>query len=140
MRAYALALGLVLIGVTSAHAQKLLADANNDGKVTLTEYQNSRRTFLMRGDQNKDGKLSPDEWSHGAAKLRTEIRDTGTPGWSLIGKAGIFAELDANKDNAVTPAEIDTLSRARFPQFDLNHDGVVDRKEAAELDRRAPKL
>jgi hypothetical protein len=137
--AAALAPVLAFVGVSSAHAQKLLADANNDGKVTAAEYQANRRAFLMRGDHNKDGKLSQAEWDQGAARVRQEVRETGTEGWQLIGKGGLFATLDANKDGFVTPAEIDTATAARFAQLDGDHDGVITRKESAALEKKAPK-
>jgi Ca2+-binding EF-hand superfamily protein len=143
MRSLVLATALVsvlaLVGVSTAHAQTLLADANNDGKVTAAEYQNNRRAFLLRADHDKDGKLSQAEWDHGAAMLRQEVRESGTDGWQLIGKAGLFATLDTNRDGFVTPAEIDTATAARFAQLDPDHDGVITRKEAAALDRKAPK-
>lgn len=139
MRAALLIFGLTLMAPAAVGAEELLADANKDGKVTLTEYQINRRQFLMRADHNRDGKLDPVEWNHGAAMLRAEIRDTGTPGWSLIGKAGVFGELDTNHDGIVTPGEIDALSAARFPRFDLNHDGAVSRQEVIQLERKARK-
>ncbi|MBO9709537.1 MAG: hypothetical protein J7521_15125 [Caulobacter sp.] len=129
------AVGLFVAG--EARAQQLLADANKDDKVTLAEYQDNRRKFLMRADHDKDGKISAAEWKRGADILREEIRETGTDGWSLIGKANIFEALDTNKDGFVTPAEIDAATAARFAKLDLNHDGVITRAEARQLDRMA---
>lgn len=127
--------GLFVVG--EAQAQQLLADANKDDKVSLTEYQDNRRKFLMRADHDKDGRISAAEWRKGADLLREEVRETGVDGWSLIGKAGIFETLDANKDGFVTPAEIDTATAARFTKLDLDHDGVITRAEARQLDRMA---
>ena len=137
MRKIVLFTTLALLAASSASAQQLLADANNDGKVSLTEYQNSRRTFLMRADRDKDGKISAAEWSKGAEYLKSEIRDSGVDGWPIIGKAGIFEALDSNKDGFVTPAEIDAATAARFAKYDLDHDGFITRTEARTLDRMA---
>ena len=77
MRKIVLFTTLALSVASAANAQELLADANKDGKVTVTEYQNSRRTFLMRGDHNKDGKISAAEWKKGAETVKSEARENG---------------------------------------------------------------
>ena len=137
MRKIVLFTTMALMVATTASAQELLADANKDGKVSLTEYQNSRRNFLMRADRDKDGKISAAEWSKGAAYLKSEIRDSGVDGWPMIGKAGIFETLDTNKDGFVTPAEIDAATAPRFAKYDLDHDGFITRTEARKLERMA---
>jgi hypothetical protein len=116
---------------------RLLADANHDGKVTLVEYQTSRRTFLMHGDRNKDGRISAAEWKDGADLLRAEYQDESVPHAGVIGRAGGFAILDTDKNGFVTPAEIDTWAKGRFNAYDLNKDGGVDRKEVRTLARGA---
>ena len=126
MRRLLLIAAVAALAASGAHAQALLADADKDGKVTQTEYQNSRRTFLMRADHDKDGKISAAEWSKGAERIRSEVREEGVDGWPKVGKAGLFQELDTDKDGFVTPAEIDAATGPRFVRYDLNHDG--DRK------------
>jgi Ca2+-binding EF-hand superfamily protein len=130
MRRLVLFTAVALLSASAVHAQELLADANKDGKVTQKEYQDSRRTFLMRADKDKDGKLSAAEWNKGAEQVRNEVRAEGVDGWPKIGKAGLFGILDTNKDGFVTPTEIDAYYGPRFATFDTNHDGVVTRSEA----------
>lgn len=139
MRGFLLITAAALTVASSAGAQALLADANKDGKVTQSEYQNSRRAFLMRADRDKDGKISADEWAKGADRVKAEVREEGVDGWPTIGKAGLFQTLDSNRDGFVTPAEIDAATSLRFAKFDLNHDGVITRSEAEQLDRMATK-
>lgn len=137
MRRFLLITTVALMAASAANAQQLLADANKDGKVSQTEYQNSRRTFLMRADHDKDGKISTAEWAKGAERVKSEARDQGVEGWPTIGKSGIFETLDTNKDNFVTPAEIDAATGPRFVKMDLNHDGFITRAEANKLEAKA---
>ena len=137
MRRFLLITTMALMTASAANAQTLLADANKDGKVTQAEYQNSRRAFLLRADQDKDGKISAAEWAKGAERVRSEVREQGVDGWTVIGKAGLFATLDTDKDGFVTPAEIDAATGPRFARFDLNHDGAITRTEANKLDKLA---
>jgi Ca2+-binding EF-hand superfamily protein len=139
MRRLVLITAVALLSTSAANAQQLLADANKDGKVTQKEYQDSRRTFLMRADKDKDGKLSKAEWDRGAEQVRNEVRAEGVDGWPKIGKAGLFETLDTNKDGFVTPGEIDAYYGPRFATFDTNHDGVVTRSEANAAEKAARK-
>ena len=124
---------------SGAAAQELLADANKDGKITPKEYQNSRSTFLMRADSNKDGKITPQEWDRAAASTRMDLEERGVDRAGLVGKGGWFQAIDANKDNLVTPAEIDAYTAMRFKAHDPNGDGVITRGEAAQLEKAAAK-
>ena len=132
--------GLLVALAGSAAAQgvppNLLADANNDGKVSKQEYVDSRRKAIMRADHDRDGKVSAAEWKRAADLERMELQEAGADGASRVGKGGWFQAIDANKDGFVTPQEIDTVSNARFPKLDLNGDGYVDRIEAQKLARR----
>jgi Ca2+-binding EF-hand superfamily protein len=139
MRKFVFVAAVALLSASAVHAQELLADANKDGKVSQKEYQDSRRTFLLRADKDKDGKISAAEWSKGAERVRSEIREEGVNGWPTIGKAGLFQTLDTNKDGAVTGPEIDAYSGPRFTKIDLNHDGFVTRSEANKVEKEVAK-
>ncbi|MBB3892148.1 Ca2+-binding EF-hand superfamily protein [Phenylobacterium haematophilum] len=139
MNRLVLAAAALSLIATSAAAQTMLADANRDGKITPKEYQDSRRTFLMRADTDKNGQITPKEWDRAAASTRMELEERGVDRAGLVGKGGWFQAMDANKDNAVTPAEIDAYTAARFKAKDPNGDGVITRGEAAQLEKTAAK-
>lgn len=139
MKRLVFAAALFSLMASGAAAQELLADANKDGKITPKEYQDSRRTFLMRSDANKDGKISADEWKRGAASTRMDLEERGVDHAGMVGKGGWFQAIDANKDGVVTSAEIDTYTAARFKARDPNGDGVITRAEAAQLEKAAAK-
>lgn len=140
MKTFAIAALLAMLA-GSAAAQgippNLLADANSDGKVTKQEYADSRRNALMRADHDRDGKISAAEWKRAADLERAELKEAGADGADRVGKGGWFQAIDADHDGFVTPQEIDTVSNARFPRFDLNGDGYVDRIEARKAAREA---
>ena len=139
MRKFVFVAAVGLLSASAANAQQLLADANKDGKVSQKEYQDSRRTFLLRADKDKDGKISAAEWSKGAERVRSELREEGVDGWPAVGKAGLFQTLDTNKDGFVTGAEIDAYSGPRFAKIDLNHDGFVTHSEANKVEKTIVK-
>lgn len=139
MRKFVFVAAVALLSASAANAQQLLADANKDGKVSQKEYQDSRRTFLLRADKDKDGKISAAEWNKGAERVRSEVREEGVDGWPTIGKAGLFQTLDTNKDGFVTGAEIDAYSGPRFTKIDLDHDGFVTRSEANKVEKAVTK-
>ena len=115
MHRLALAAAAFSLLTSSAAAQELLADANRDGKIT------------------------PQEWDRAAASTRMDLEERGVDRAGLVGKGGWFQAMDANKDNAVTPAEIDAYTAARFKAKDPNGDGVITRGEAAQLEKTAAK-
>ena len=139
MRKFVFVAAVALLSASAANAQQLLADANKDGKVSQKEYQDSRRTFLLRADKDKDGKISAAEWSKGAERVRSELREEGVDGWPAVGKAGLFQTLDTNNDGFVTGAEIDAYSGPRFTKIDLNHDGFVTHSEANKVEKTIVK-
>ena len=113
---------------TFLHAD-LPADTNGDGRVSQAEYQTSRRNLLMRADANKDGVISRAEWTNAAAMLQAAVVQTGFDGGGLIGQAGLFDVVDADKNGSISPAEIDAVSAARFAKLDGNHNGNLTRAE-----------
>lgn len=137
--AIVIAICLTGIGVSAAQAQptrRLLADANGDGKVTLAEYQTSRRDYVMRADRNRDGKVDQAEWTKAADLVRAQMKSEGVAGADKIGRAGLFTTIDTNKDGAVTPAEVDARAASEFAMLDANKDGFVTGAEAAKAERQ----
>jgi len=134
---------LAALVASGAHAQiqsqELLADANRDGKITPKEYQDSRRTYLMRADNNRDGKIDAAEWKRAAASERLDLRQKGVDNADLVGKGGWFQAMDLDKDNTLTPTEINTYTAARFASLDPNGDGVITRNEVSEIEKAANK-
>jgi hypothetical protein len=131
------ALSLLAAAPALAQTEKLLADANNDGKISLAEYQNHRAT-LMKADRDKDGKISPAEWQRGAAYLRASL--AGADGAEMIGKGGGFQAMDTNKDSFVSDPEIRAWAALRFPLFDANKDGFVSRQEGERALQQARNM
>lgn len=112
---------------------RLLADSDRDGKVTLTEYQGSRRAYLMKADRDGDGKVTRAEWDKRVKIVKSQVALDGVEGADKIGKGGWFEMIDADKDQVITPAEIDAMTETRFAKLDLNADGSVDRREGSRL-------
>jgi len=83
-------------------------DANNDGRITESEWDGSLATF-DRFDRNRDGRLSPAEL--GSVRPPTA-----------------FASIDANRDGRITMSEW-PWSRRTFIQQDGDSDGAVTRAE-----------
>jgi hypothetical protein len=123
-----------------AHAQGTTvprADANVTGNVSLAEYQKSREAFIMKADTNKDGKIARAEWDAFAKAVRRDLDLNGIKGAELIGQGSWWTALDANKDNVVTHAEINTVTAAKFAQYDTDHNHLISRAEAQQVRKAA---
>jgi Ca2+-binding EF-hand superfamily protein len=86
-------------------------DANNDGRVSRSEWHGSVETFRWL-DRNRDGVLS-----------RVEV-----VGEEQARQPDRFDSLDANNDGRITPDEWQ-WSRSSFDRYDRNRDGVLRRDE-----------
>ncbi len=127
---------LFSLAAVAARAQEhLLADLNNDDRVTLEEFQKHRRNAIMEADYDKNGKVSPAEWSKGQERLRTYMQREDMDGWKAIGTGNLFTTLDANKDGFIEPAEVDVFTAPRFAAVDLDHNGVVTEPEAERFEK-----
>jgi hypothetical protein len=127
---------LLSLAHASARAQEhLLADLNNDDRVTLEEFQKHRRNAIMEADHDKDGKVSPAEWSKGQERLRNYMQREDIDGWKAIGTGNLFTTLDADKDGFVEPGEVDAFTAPRFAAVDLDHNGYVTEPEAEKFEK-----
>lgn len=130
------AVPLFSLAAVSARAQEhLLADLNNDDRVTLEEFQKHRRDAIMEADHDKDGKVSPAEWTKGQDRLRDYMQREDIDGWKAIGTGNLFATLDTDKDGFVEPGEVDAFTAPRFAAVDLDHNGSVTEREAEKFEK-----
>ena len=98
-------------------------DLNKDGKVTLSEFQQTQANGILRLDADKDGKITRAE-----AK---PLADRAPNGTSMVDR--IWTRLDANKDGVITRAEIDAGAKRRFDLGDTNKDGSLSKDEIQAL-------
>jgi hypothetical protein len=134
----------ILAAAAMARAQALNtelkpADTNKDGKVSLAEYQTSRREFLMRADADRNGQVSRAEWDRYAKTVRMDLELNGVPGAEKVGQGTWWTQLDADKNGMVTAAEIDAMTAARFARYDGDHDGFIQRAEAQKILKSASR-
>jgi adenylate cyclase len=94
-------------------------DANNDGKVTLSEFMMWREVQFNHLDTNKDGSLSRLEVSAGKNKFAR-----------LLGRN--FDLIDTNGDQMLSRAEFREAAKRRFLLMDRNRDGYLTQDELVE--------
>ena len=133
-----LAAALLSAAAGSALAQPSI-DANNDGKLTLPEFLAGRAApMFARFDANKDGKLTTAEMQAGRGpggpggpdgQRPNGPRPGGPPGGGQGRGGGMLAMLDANKDGAVTRAELNAAMTARFKAADADKNGWLSLNE-----------
>jgi hypothetical protein len=122
----------------SALAQASI-DTNNDGKLTLPEFLAGRAAPMMqRLDANKDGKITTAEMQAmrgpgGPNGQRPNGQGPSGPGPNggpgQGGRGGPFAGMDANKDGAITRAELNAAMTTRFKAADANKDNALSLAE-----------
>jgi Ca2+-binding EF-hand superfamily protein len=118
-------------------------DRNHNGQIERNEWRGSPRSFAIH-DWNNDGVLSGDEVRVGAAPPRGSIEaddynmsatdrftylDVNNDGYidrnEWDGSLDTFYDLDTNKDNRITRAELNRGRRPTFAALDANGDGRI---------------
>jgi len=77
--------------------------------------------LLQRTDANRDGKIDAEEWDAARQKLREARID------AMLERQG------AGKDGKISKAQAYGRLRRHFDQWDLNHDGFIDREELNQV-------
>jgi len=118
-------------------------DANGDGKLSRSELPERFQGIFDRGDENKDGFLTPDEIRKVSAAQAAPASPGGPGGRGPEGGRGegprgdmnfirmdpILAAVDTNGDGIISAEEIRD-SAAALRKLDKDGDGTVTRQEA----------
>ena len=113
-------------------------DANHDGKLDRADRAERQKARFDRVDSNHDGAVSYAEFTAMHAQLggahadREGLRpvERGFARGRFAGRGGMIRLADADKDGAVSKAEVQAAASARFDRLDANKDGAVTREEA----------
>jgi Ca2+-binding EF-hand superfamily protein len=105
-------------------------DTNHDGQVSYAEFTAARANaeqarkglIAQRGERYGQGARGEHRMAHSRFG-RGGLRGRG-------GAVGMIRMADADKDGAVTKAELRARMLERFDRLDVNHDGTVTRDEA----------
>lgn len=96
-------------------------DTNNDGIVTLDEFNESAGARFARMDANNDDKLTKEEFRGYIKQRKSENR------------AKMLERMDTNKDSAVTEDEYvaykSEKAKLKFVHMDKNVDGALSAEE-----------
>ena len=99
-------------------------DTNQDGVITLDEFQSPRRDRMLNAGTDKDGAISMAEMqAHQAEKMAEHEARLADRMASRLDK---FAAMDLDKDGKVTPEE---ARQAAFNHLDTNKDGQLSADE-----------
>lgn len=93
-------------------------DANKDGSVAKDEYAKYRNRKFERLDANKDGSISK-------AEYMTPPRGGHPSGRAQIAREMRFKQINTSGSGAISKAEWDAETDARFAKRDRNGDGKL---------------
>ncbi|MGH6786365.1 MAG: EF-hand domain-containing protein [Novosphingobium sp.] len=137
-----------------AHAAQMFAhmDLNKDGKLDPADRAARHGAMFERLDSDKNGSISRAEFDavHAMRGERAERRGDGPGGEGKhrMGRRGgghrmggmlLLHMADANKDGAITQAELSTAMLAHFDKADANRDGALTRDERRAAHREMRK-
>lgn len=107
-------------------SQLMVFDRNKDGVITPDELPDRMQALFVRGDVNKDGKLTSEEIRLMASRAGTPNGRTNRPGGAaaMMRQDPILNVLDADHDGIISAAEIDAASTSLLA-LDVNHDGTI---------------
>lgn len=98
-------------------------DTDKDGRISRAEFAAQAATRFARMDANRDGTIDKTEMAAMA----------GPRGGMARGGGRGMARGDADGKGALTRAEFDRQSNARFARIDANGDGFIDAAERAAI-------
>jgi Ca2+-binding EF-hand superfamily protein len=111
-------------------AEKMFArfDTDQDGRITLEEFEASRKDRFANADQNSDGSISRDELIAAIVARASDRAETVAE--------RMFSRLDADDDGLISADEIPADRAATlFARLDANGDGSIVLAEIGELRR-----
>ncbi|HEV2329277.1 MAG TPA: hypothetical protein VGY56_10860 [Verrucomicrobiae bacterium] len=122
-------------------------DQDQDGKVTLTELENTVDSYFKLWDADGDGNLSTNELAAGLKGLFPPPPPGGAQAVAVVNGVAvqipadeirtpdqmitenIMAAADANKDGLLSLQELNDWLSNSFSQWDQNGDGTLDASE-----------
>jgi Ca2+-binding EF-hand superfamily protein len=130
---------LALVGSLTAQEQSLFDRLDKDENGFIDESEvgddaaNLFKRLLRNNDENKDGKLSRDEFKAGTAwpvepadRDDLPLPDRLPPNFD---GAAFFDQIDANSDGKLAHDELPARMQQSFARMDANSDGSVDKEE-----------
>jgi len=135
---FSVAIGIAVVGMCSlpavAESERCVQstatrDVEGNGHLTATAHQAAAAKRFEVIDSNKDGKVTADEI--GASRGAESIEWAGT----MLSSREKIAQLDSNRDGALTPKEYADSSQRVFNRLDVDSDGVLSDAEMLSAHR-----